>query len=81
MDQLRTATGRCFQSDYIAIITTPSRLYVRIVDASMLEVATVFGSPQETVQLWYGEQYLAGYTHLIALVPESNAIKVILSKE
>ena len=81
MDQLRTATGKHFQSDYIAVITTPSRLYTRVVGASMLEVATVFGSPQETVQLWHGEHYLTGYTHLVALVPESDAIKVILSKE
>lgn len=81
MDQVKTATGKHFQSDYIAVIDTPSRLYIRIVGATFSEVASTFGNAAETIQIWYGDQYFAHYTHLVAIVPERGAVKVILSKE
>lgn len=81
MEKLKTATGKEYQSDYIAVIPMPQQAYIRILNASLAEVATVFGNPQETIQLWHGGTYLAHYTHLVAIVPEPGAIKVVLSKE
>lgn len=81
MEQIKTATGKCFQSDYIAVIDAPPRVYIRIVGVSLSEVASTFGNAAETIQIWYGEQYFAHYTHLVAIVPERGAVKVILSKE
>lgn len=81
MDTIRTATNKVFDSDYLATIPQPEQAFIRICNKSLAEVAAVFGSRDETIQLWYGDVYLAMYTKLVALVPESGAIKVILAKE
>lgn len=81
MDRLKTATGKVFDSDYIATIPNPAQAYIRVCTASLPEVATIFSNPSETMQLWYNDTYLAMYTRLVALVPEAGAIKVVLAKE
>lgn len=81
MDHIRTATGKTFESDYLATITSPQQAYFRVVGTSISRVAEVFGNPLETVQLWHGDVYLSGYTKLVAIIPEAGAIKVALEKE
>lgn len=81
MDQLKTATGRTFNCDYFNPFPPAGQVNIRILNASLVEVATVFGNPAETVQLWYGAQYLAHHTKVIAIVPEGDAIRVVLGKE
>lgn len=81
MEEIKTATGKVMQSDYIAVIPSPKQAYIRIVGASLAQVAEVFSNPAETVQLRHGETYLSGYTHLVAIIPEAGAIKVALEKE
>lgn len=81
MDKIKTATGKVFDSDYISVIPSPQQAYIRVLNASLAEVATVFGDPNETVQLWHGQYYLTYFTHLVAIVPEPGAIKVVLAKE
>lgn len=81
MEILKTATGKTFDSDYIAVIPTPAQAYIRILNTSLADVATIFSNPAETIQLWHGNYYLAGYTHLVAIVPEPGAVKVVLAKE
>ena len=81
MDKIRTATGKEFDSDYLSTIPMPEQAYIRICNKSLAEVAAVFGDRNETIQMWYNDVYLAMYTKLVALVPETGAIKVILSKE
>lgn len=81
MEQLKTATGKIFRSDYLAVIPNPSQAYIRIMGESLATVATVFGNSSETVQMWHGDTYLSGYTHLIAIIPEGDAVKVALGKE
>lgn len=81
MDILKTATGKEFDSDYLSTIPYPAQMFVRVLNTSLVEVAKVFGDPAETMQLWHGDNYLTGYTHLVAIVPEDNAIKVCLGKE
>ena len=80
METVKTATGKVFQSDYLSVIHAPERVYIRIF-APLTTVAAVFGNPEETVQLWVGDTYLAQYTKLIAIIPEGDAIKICLTKE
>ncbi len=81
MDKLKTATGKLFDCDYLSAIPAPEQTFIRICNLPLAQVATIFSNPSETIQLWYGDNYLAHYTRLIALVPEHNAIKVVLGKE
>lgn len=81
MEVVKTATGKEYSSDYLAVIPLPNQAYIRILDTSLVEVATVFGDPAETAKLWHGIYYLEGFTHLVAIVPEPGAIKVVLAKE
>ena len=81
MDKLTTATGKKFDCDYFNPFPPASQVNLRIFGTSLVEVATVFGNPSETVQLWCGEQYAAQYTKLVAIVPEGDAIRVVLGKE
>ena len=81
MEKLKTATGKEFNSDYLATIPVPAQAYIRILNTPLATVAAVFSNPAETVQLWHGEHYLAHYTHLVAIVPEVDAVKVVLAKE
>ena len=80
MEKLKRATGKELSCDYFAVIPNPQQAYMRIVGLSLVEVATIFSNPNETVQLWYGEYYIANYIKLVALVPEATAIKVVLAR-
>lgn len=81
MDKIKTATGKEFDCDYLATIPTPAQMFFRVLNTPLATVATVFNNSNETVQLWFGENYIAHYTHLVAIVPEADAVKVVLAKE
>lgn len=81
MDQLKTATGRTFNCDYFNPFPPAGQVNIRILNTSLADVATVFSNPSETVQLWCGDQYLANHTKVVAIVPEVDAIRVVLGKE
>lgn len=83
MDKIKTATGKEFDTDYVATIPSPPMAYIRILNTPLTTVAAVFSNPAETIQLYYSgvNAYIAQHTKLTALVPEGNAIKVILAKE
>lgn len=81
MEKVKTATGKQYDCDYFNPFPPAGQANLRIPNASLVEVASVFGNPTETVQLWYGEQYLAHHTKVIAIVPEGDAIRVVLGKE
>lgn len=81
MDKIRTATGKEFDTDYIATIPNPAMAYIRICNAAISDIAAVFSNPKETIQLYSGNIYLAQYTRLVALQPEATAIKVALARE
>lgn len=80
MEKLRTATGKEFDCDYFVPFPPSNRTTVRVLNADLATVATVFSNPVETVQLWCNEEYAANYTQLIAIVPEGNAIRIVLGK-
>ena len=81
MEKIKTATGKEFICDSLSMLKTPARLYITISDALIPEIATVFSDPHETVQLYYGDQYIAHYTKLLGIIPENGMVRVNLTKE
>lgn len=81
MDKVRTATGKTFDSDYIATIPSPARAFIRIANEPLATVASVFGDRNETVSIQHGAHLLTRYTRLVAIIPEMDAVKVVLDKE
>ena len=81
MDTIKTASGKTFETDYFNPCPPVGQVNLRILGASVAQVAAVFSNPAETVQLYCGNQYIAYYTKLVALVPEGNAVRVVLGKE
>lgn len=81
MEYLVTATGKKISCDYFNPNQPVPQVDIQIAGLSIAEAASVFSDPAETVQLWYGNQYLAGYTHLVALIPDGRYVRVVLRKE
>ena len=81
MEKVITATGKNFDCDYFNPFAPVAQVNIRIMNSNLVEVASVFGNPEETVQLFYGKEYLAHHTKVIAIDPEGNAIRVVLGKE
>lgn len=81
MDILKTATGREFDCDYFNPFPPVGQVNLRVLNTPLAIVATVFSNPNETAQLWCDNQYAAQYTKLVAIVPEGNAVRVVLGKE
>lgn len=80
METLKTKTGKEFPCNYLSVITNPKQAHIRI-SAPLATAAAVFSDPAETAQMWYGEEYLAHYTSLVAIIPENGTIRVVLEKE
>lgn len=81
METLKTATGKEFMCDYFNPFPQAAQVNIRVLNVTISDVAAVFANPKETVQLWCGGTYLANHTKLLALIPEDNAIRVVLGKE
>ena len=81
MDKLKTAAGKEFDCDYFNPFPPVGQVNLRVLNTSLATVATVFANQNETVQLWCGEQYADQYTKLVAIIPEGNAIRVVLGRE
>ena len=81
MTGLKTKTGKTFSCGSAVSLDSQGLLYIRLSNMSLVQAATVFGNPQETVQLWWGKQYFSGYTKLEAIIQEGPNIRVNLRKE
>lgn len=81
MEKLKTATGKEFDCDYLAVLPMPAQAYIRILGTPITTVAAVFSDPEETLELRYCEHCLENYTRIVALIPEGDAIKVALAKD
>lgn len=81
MEKLTTATGKSFDCDYFNPFPPANQVNLRVLNMSLANVAVVFGDPKETEQLWYEGQYLAHHTKVVAIVPEVDAVRVVLGKE
>ena len=80
MQTIKTATGKEFKCDSLSSIPEPFRVYVRVTDATVAQVASVFSDPEETRLLEYGGITLTGCTKLLAIIPEGTTIRVNLTK-
>lgn len=81
MDDLKTTSGKTYPCDYFNPSETNRQLNLRVVGMSVVSAAEVFSVPEETMALQYGGIYAAGFTRLVAIVPEGNAVRVVLGKE
>lgn len=81
MDKLQTATGKEFDSDYFNPFPPAGQTNLRVLNSDLLTVAAVFSDPNETVEIRCDSQVALQYTKLMALIPEGNAIRVVLGKE
>ena len=81
MEKLTTATGKTFDCDYFNLFPPAGQVNIRVLGVSLVDAATVFSNPAETVQLWWGREYVSHHTKVVAIVPEGNAIRVVLGKE
>lgn len=81
MEQLTTATGKKFDVVSFTRLSVPEQLYIRVVNSTLVNVVTVFSNPAETVQLRFEGEYAAQYTKLVAVIPEGDAVRVVLGKE
>lgn len=80
-DNMQTATGKAYLCDYFNPSSHTGQIQLRVVGVPLVEVATVFGDPAETVSMTYGIQKANGFTRLLAIAPEGAAIRVVLKKE
>lgn len=81
MEKIKTATGKEFDCIYFNPFPPMGQVNISIVNTSFSVLASVFSNPIETAQLWYGDQYLAYHTKLLAIVNDGDAIRVVLGKE
>lgn len=81
MEKLTTATGKTFECDYFNPFPPANQVNIRVFGINLVEAATVFSNPAETVQLWCVNQYLSQHTKVVAIVPEGDAIRIVLEKE
>lgn len=80
MDKLKTATGKEFECDYFNPFPPANQVNIRIMGISLVDAVSVFSDPTETVQIWYGQQYLAHHTKVVAIIPEISAVRIVLGK-
>lgn len=81
MEKLTTATGKTFDCDYFNPFPATNQCNLRVLNTLLATVATVFSNPAETAQLWCEGVYAAQYTKLVAIIPEMDAVRVVLGKE
>lgn len=81
MEKVITATGKKYNCDYFNPFPPAGQVNIRVLGISLVEAATVFSDPAETVQLWWCNQYLTHHTKVVAIVPEGDAIRIVLGKE
>lgn len=67
--------------DYMGHSEPRRQANVRILNATIPEIATVFSNPDETAHLYFENDYAIGFTKLLALIDDGDAIRVVLGKE
>ena len=81
MSNVKTATGKEYECDYFNPAPTLGQINLRVLNESLATVVSVFSDARETIQMTWENQYAAQYTKLIAIVPEMDAVRVVLGKE
>lgn len=81
MEILKTASGKTFDCDMFSVIQSPPRCYIRLPGESFASALQVFSDPAETIQIWYGTEYVSGFSGLQAISDSNGAVMVTLKKE
>lgn len=81
MEVVETNSGKKFNCDYFSVIPVPPRMYIRISDAQIEQIASVFSDPAETCKITYGDSVVNGYTQLVAILPEGSVVRVVLTTQ
>lgn len=81
MLKIKLATGREMDCDYMDHSEVHKQANIRIVNTPIAEIATTFSNPAETAAMWFGRDYAAGFTKLLAMINDGDAIRVVLGKE
>ena len=79
--KVKLASGKEFECDYMDHSERHRQANVRILNTTIYEISKVFSNPQETMQIWFEKDYAAGFTKLLALIDDGDAIRVVLGKE
>lgn len=79
--KVKLASGKEFECDYLDHSERHRQANVRILNTPIYEIAKVFSDPNETKQLRCGNEYAAGFTKLLSLIDDGDAIRVVLGKE
>ena len=80
IEKIWTATEKTYDCDYCVTIPNPEQAYIRILNTPISTVASVFSDENETAYMTYCGETLSGYTKLIAIMPEDDAVKVMLAR-
>lgn len=78
---MRTATGKEIECDYFNPCIQTGQCNIRVLGLTVIEVAEIFSTPSETEEMVCEDLVASGYTRLVAIVPETDAIRVVLGKE
>ena len=81
MAKLTTRGGLEFECDYFNPSERTRQLNLRVLGETLVYVAGVFSRPEETGELRCDGLYAANFTKLVAIVPEGDAVRVVLGKE
>ena len=79
--KIKLATGREMDCDYMDHSEVHKQANIRIINTPIAEIAKVFSNPAETAAMWFGNGYAAGFTKLLAMIDDGDAIRVVLGKE
>lgn len=80
MDYIETATGKKLYTDYVASIPAPQYLFIRILRVTRETLEAIFGYPEETQTIKWGQYEFSGFTTLVNIADEGTAYKITLRK-
>ena len=79
--KIKLATGKELECDYMSHSERHRQATIRILRASIGETAKIFSDPAETAHMHFENDYAAGFTKLLAIIDEDDAIRVVMGKE
>ena len=81
MTKIKLASGKQLDCDYMGHSQQRRQATIRILNTSMTEIASVFSNPAETAAMWFENDYAAGFTKLLAMIDDGDAVRVVLGKD
>ena len=61
-DTFTTGLGSEMQTDYFVWMSSPPFAYIRVLDKTFVECATIFSNPEEVKEITHGPDVLTGYS-------------------